>query len=71
MLMQICSSSQESGSKLRKNISKNMENSSDKSLKTIITFFIEEKKKLIQIDDANNNSWIEIMLFADGYLMTS
>lgn len=52
-------------------ISKNMENSSDKSLKTIITFFIEEKKKLIQIDDANNNSWIEIMLFADGYLMTS
>lgn len=71
MLMQICSSSQESGSKLRKNISKNMENSSDKSLKTIITFFMKEKKKLIQIDDANNNSWIEIMLFADGYLMTS
>lgn len=71
MFMQICSSSQELGSKLRKNISKNMENSSDKSLKTIITFFIEEKKKLIQIDDANNNSWIEIMLFADGYLMTS
>lgn len=71
MFMQICSSSQKLGSKLRKNISKNMENSSDKSLKTIITFFIEEKKKLIQIDDANNNSWIEIMLFADGYLMTS
>lgn len=71
MFMQICSSSQESGSKLRKNISKNMENSSDKSLKTIITFFMKEKKKLIQIDDANNNSWIEIMLFADGYLMTS
>lgn len=44
MFMQIYSSSQESGSKLRKNISKNMENSSDKSLKTIITFFIEEKK---------------------------
>lgn len=71
MFMQICSSSQESGSKLRKNISKNMENSSDKSLKTIITFFMKEKKKLIQIDDANNNSWIEIILFADGYLMTS
>lgn len=71
MFMQICSSSQESGSKLRKNISKNMDNSLDKSLKTIITFFIEEKKKLIQIDDANNNSWIEIILFADGYLMTS
>lgn len=71
MFMQICSSSQELGSKFRKNISKNMENSSDKSLKTIITFFIEEKKKLIQIDDANNNSWIEIILFADGYLMTS
>lgn len=44
MFMQICSSSQESGSKLRKNISKNMENSLDKSLKTIITFFIKEKK---------------------------
>lgn len=54
MFMQICSSSQESGSKLRKNmyISKNMENSSNKSLKTIITFFIKEKK-------INSNRWRE------------
>lgn len=40
-------------------------------VENIIAFFIKEKKKLIQVDDANDNSWIKIMLFADGYLMTS
>lgn len=42
-------------------------------VENIIVFFIKEEKKkeLIQINGANDNSWIEIMLFADGYLMTS
>lgn len=46
-------------------------------VENIIAFFIKEEKKkeLIQINGANDNSWIEIMLFmpnhADGYLMTS
>lgn len=43
------------------------------SLKTLSFFLSRRKKKkeLIQINGANDNSWIEIMLFADGYLMTS
>lgn len=40
-------------------------------IENIIAFSSRKIKYQYQINEANDNSWIEIMVHADGYLMTS